>query len=288
MTMRILLLGCTGMLGYELASRLGGENELVGLSSREIDITDFASLKKIMQELRPQLVINAAAYTDVDGAEKDKNLAFAVNAEGVRNIALTAREIHCPVVHFGTDYIFDGSKGNPYREEDEANPLNVYGQSKLAGEKYLMEITDNYLLIRTAWLYGKKRKNFVKTIITKAKREKVLSVVDDQIGSPTYAFDLAGAVSLLIKKRAIGIYHVVNSGACSWFDFALAIVRSIGLDNVEIMPVKSKDYPRPARRPSYSVLDCSRFSFLTGFTMRSWEDALKDFLKNYLTNNLEI
>ena len=274
--MRILILGHRGMLGSELFERLSTLHDVAGKDADEFDIASAGDCRRVITYVEPEVVINAAAYTDVDGSEKERDLCFAVNAEGVRNIALACRPGGIRIVHFSTDYVFDGMKDTPYREEDLCRPLNVYGEAKLAGEQYLRQYSENYLLIRTAWLYGRQGKNFVKTIMGKARQDGRLEVVNDQKGSPTYAKDLAAAVELLLTGRHAGIFHVTNRGACSWYEFALKILAYAGIDDVPVIPASSGQLTRAAQRPRNSILDCTRFVETTGKTMRFWQLALQE------------
>ena len=266
------------MLGSELLGRLSAGHEVTGKDIDEFDIASAGDCRRVIAEAEPDVVINAAAYTDVDGSEKARELCFAVNADGVRNVALACRPGRIEIVHFSTDYVFDGTKEAPYREEDAIRPLNVYGEAKLAGEKNLQQYSEHYLLIRTAWLYGRQGKNFVKTIMGKAREVGRLEVVSDQKGSPTYAKDLAASVERLLTGRHTGIFHVTNRGACSWYEFTLKILAYAGIDDVPVIPVSSRRLTRPAQRPRNSVLDCTRFVEATGMTMRFWQLALQEYM----------
>ncbi len=278
--MKILLLGHKGMLGCDLLSQLGRKHDIIGLDKEEIDITSESECRRAIHENRPDIVINAAAYTDVDGCEKAKDECFAVNAEAVKNIAETCREKNIRIIHFSTDYIFDGNSNEPYKEDSLCNPVNVYGASKLAGERYLQELSSNYILVRTEWLYGKNGKNFVRTILEKARTVNKLEVVDDQTGSPTYTRDLAAAVDLLIERNVAGIFHLTNRGSCSWFQFAQKILQGAGVTGVQVMPIKSGQLNRLAQRPAYSVLSMQKFIAATGKTMQPWQLALQDYLQS--------
>ncbi len=276
--MKILILGHKGMLGSELFSRFSADHEVVGKDIDEFDITSAYDCRDVIDEVAPDCVINAAAYTDVDGCETDRDLCFAVNAQGVRNVAEACGD-SVGIVHFSTDYVFDGTKKEPYKENDPTNPLNVYGQSKLDGERYLREMTDNYVLVRTAWLYGKNGRNFVRTILEKAGNSDVLEVVADQVGSPTYARDLAAAVQVLVEGGHRGLYHLTNRGRCSWYEFALKIIEFADLGNrIEVRPITSDRLIRKAMRPAWSVMSTMKFSNLTGKTLRFWQVALKEFI----------
>jgi dTDP-4-dehydrorhamnose reductase len=266
------------MLGSELFGRLSAGHEVTGKDMDDFDIVSEEACRRVIVEAEPDVVINAAAYTDVDGSEKAKELCFAVNADGVKNIALACRPTGIKIVHFSTDYVFDGTKDTPYREEDVCRPLNVYGEAKLAGEKNLQRYSEHFLLIRTAWLYGKQGKNFVKTIMDKAREVGRLEVVDDQKGSPTYAKDLAAAVERMLAGSHTGIFHVTNRGTCSWYDFTLKIMAYAGISDVSVMPLNSGQLNRPAARPLNSTLNCTRFIEATGKTMRFWQLALQDFM----------
>ena len=296
--MKILLFGHKGILGSDLLLKLSAEHEIIGMDKEEIDIVSAKDCKNAIKETAPDIVINAAAFTNVDGCETAREECFAVNANAVKNIveACQSKKIH--IIHFSTDYVFDGTTRVPYKEDDKSNPINVYGESKLAGENFLRTLSDNYLLIRTSWLYGIKGKNFVQAILEKAKaknfiddtmakakakteKSSTLSVVDDQVGSPTYTKDLAAAVAILIEKNAKGIFHVTNRGSCSWHQFAVKILQESGFDKIEVRPIKSDQLQRPARRPAYSILSMQKFIQTTGKTMQPWQLALQDYLKGY-------
>ena len=226
-------------------------------------------------------MINLAAYTDVDGCELNEEKAFAVNAEGTKHVALAASRCRAKMVYLSTDYVFDGNKREPYLESDSPHPLNVYGRSKWKGEQYVQELVKDALIIRTQWLYGRYGKNFVTSILRQAREKKVLSIVNDQIGSPTYTVDLAKAISALIQFDARGIFHVANSDLCTWYTFGQAILKLSGMDKVKVIPISSKELGRPAIRPSYSVLNCQKLKKETGLTLRPWSEALKDYLSTY-------
>jgi dTDP-4-dehydrorhamnose reductase len=276
--MKILVLGHKGMLGSDLMLRLAAAHEMTGIDIGDFDITAEDDCARVISERSPEVVINAAAYTDVDGCETNRERCFAVNAGGVKNVALACRGRGIRIVHFSTDYIFDGRKETPYVETDPPAPLNVYGASKLEGERFLEAFSDHWLLIRTAWLYGQNGKNFVKTILEKSFTVKTLDVVDDQIGAPTYAWDLAAAVGLLIDGGREGIFHLTNRGRCSWYEFACKILEYAGKTGVSVRPIRSQVLARSAVRPAWSVLSSRKFSEETGKTMRSWQTALQDYL----------
>jgi dTDP-4-dehydrorhamnose reductase len=254
------------------------KNQVWARDIDDFDITDQRRVQKEIEILQPQVVINTAAYTDVDGCESGRETAFAVNAEGARNVALACVATGGRMIHLSTDYVFDGSSQTPYREEDLPNPLNIYGSSKLQGERYIQEILKNFLIVRTEWLYGRHGKNFVDTILRNAERQKELRVVDDQRGSPTFTKDLSFALERLIGIEARGTLHVTNSGSCTWFEFARHILQEKGYNHVQGIPISSNELARLAKRPAYSVMDCQRYERLTGRKMRPWEEAIKEYL----------
>jgi len=276
--MRILVMGHKGMLGSDLVEVLGRDHEVSGVDVGEFDITSAPDCLRVVEEISPRVIVNAAAYTDVDGCETNRDACFAVNAEGVRNIACACKDSGAKIVHYSTDYVFDGTKGEPYLEDDPCRPINAYGASKRKGEQVLIETAENHVLIRTAWLYGRQGKNFVKAILAKAKDEGMLRVVDDQVGSPTFSFDLAQATKLLVERDCRGIYHVTNRGVCSWFQFAQRILEYAQVSGVTVEPIKSHELSRKAARPAYSVLSNRKFMEATQKTMRPWQVALNDYL----------
>jgi len=278
--MKILLLGHKGMLGTDLLTQMRLHHEIVGMDKEEIDITSADECAKAIGKTAPQIVINAAGYTNVDGCETAKEECFAVNAEALENIAVACHRKNIRIIHFSTDYVFNGTGSAPYKEDDDCDPINTYGASKLAGERYLQTLAQNYIIIRTAWLYGVNGKNFVRTILEKAKTTPRLTVVDDQLGSPTHTKDLAAAVDLLIEKNAQGIFHVTNRGSCSWYQFAVKILQEAGIDDVEVSPIKSDQLAIQAKRPAYSVLSMQKFIQTTGKAMQPWQLGLQDYLES--------
>jgi dTDP-4-dehydrorhamnose reductase len=272
------------MLGRDLVGVLHSsfpDDEIVGWDIEEIDIRKEEESVFRIEKLRPDIVIHIAAYTDVDGCERDEERAFAVNAEGTKYVALAASRCLAKLVYLSTDYVFDGNKMEPYVESDLPHPLNVYGRSKLQGEQYVQELVKNGLIIRTQWLYGRHGKNFVASILQQAREKKALSIVDDQIGSPTYTVDLAKAMSVLIQFDAQGIFHAANSDRCTWFTFGQAILNLSRMDEVKMIPISSEELGRPAVRPSYSVFNCQKLKEKTGLSLRPWSEALKDYLATY-------
>jgi dTDP-4-dehydrorhamnose reductase len=271
----ILVVGAKGMLGHDLMAVL--EGDVRGMDLPEIDITSLESTRKVLLTLKPRVIINAAAYTDVDGCESNVELAMQVNGEGVAHLAMTAREIDATLVQVSTDYVFDGRKGSPYREDDPPGPLGIYGESKLAGEMNAA-LVPRHLIVRTQWLYGLHGKNFVETMLRLASEKKELAVVDDQIGSPTWSRDLALAIKTLVDKGCSGIYHAANSGFCSWNEFARAIFAEAGKE-VVVKPMTTAELNRPAHRPLYSTLDCGKLAADSGFQPQPWPEALRQYLQ---------
>lgn len=271
----ILVVGANGMLGNDLTSLLGDRAR--GVDIEDIDITDLHSTERVLTALRPSVVVNCAAYTDVDGCEANVDAAMQVNGEGVAHLAMATRTIGARLVQISTDYLFDGAKGGPYREDDLPHPLNVYGESKLAGEMNAA-FNPDHLIVRTQWLYGLHGRNFVETMLRLAGEKDELDVVDDQIGSPTWTVDLARAIIALIDKGCTGVYHAANAGFCSWNGFAQAIFEEAGLE-IPVHGMTTEQLNRPAKRPLHSTLDCSKLERDTGFWPQPWRDALRSYLK---------
>lgn len=271
----ILVVGANGMLGRDLMELLGDRAR--GVDIDEIDITSIESVFKVVAEFRPQVVINCAAYTDVDGCEVNIERAMEVNGEGVGYLAMACRESGALLVQISTDYVFDGGKGSPYQEDDAPHPLSVYGESKLAGEMNAA-FAPEHLIVRSQWLYGLHGKNFVETMLRLGAEKDHLTVVDDQIGSPTWTIDLARAIIALLDKGCRGIYHAANHDFCSWNGFAKAIFEEAGL-KVSVAPMTTEELNRPARRPLYSTLDCGKLVADSGFEPQHWRQALRKYLE---------
>jgi dTDP-4-dehydrorhamnose reductase len=280
--MKIILLGSSGQLGKEFEKfLLKKENvELHAFTHNELDILDFEELVDKFQEISPDVVINCAAYTKVDQAEKEQSLAYQVNAIGAKNVSYASFKINAKVVCFSTDYVFDGLKSVPYNEFDKPNPESLYGKSKLTGEIYIKEHNPNNLILRISWLYGINGSNFVKTIIRLAKEKGELRVVNDQFGSPTYTLDVVKQTWKLIQDDSIGLYHSSNIGKTTWFEFAKKIVEKLNL-NAKVLPIKTDEFPALAKRPSFSVLDNYLLKIESKNIMRNWEEAFDEFVQNY-------
>ncbi len=279
--MHILITGSNGMFGHALTAVLSKQHPLTGFDLPELDITNLSSVKAAISTCRPDVIINAAAYTDVDGCETNENQAFAANATGPRNLAVIANELNIPLVHISTDYVFDGISPIPYNVSDIPNPQSVYGKSKLSGEKHIRELCSRHYIIRTSWLYGLHGRNFVSTMLCLAREQDELGVVNDQTGSPTYTVDLAEAIAqLILIKPAYGTYHITNSGTCTWYEFTLEILRQAGISGVRVNPITTEEINRPAPRPRYSVLDNSKWHTIGGTPLRHYKEALADYLKS--------
>jgi dTDP-4-dehydrorhamnose reductase len=279
----VLVLGCSGMLGHDLMDILGRSYAVTGVDIDELDITDSEQTRRFINVRKPAAVINAAARTDVDGCESDPEGAFGVNGSGAEYVAAACAEAGAYLIQLSTDYVFDGLKGEPYHEDDRTNPRSVYGKSKLAGEDGVRKSLENYLIVRTSWLFGAYGKNFVATILKAAREKHLLEVVGDQYGCPTYTRDLADAIGALLEKECVGIVNVTNSGVCSWFEYAREILELAGVKGVKIRKISSERLERPAPRPPFSVLDGTRYTRLTGKRMRHWREAVKDYIE--LTGN---
>ena len=270
------------MLGTDLVPVLEGEgHEVTATDIEELDITVPDQIKEIVRATVPDIIINCAAYTQVDKAEEEPDTAFLINGKGTENIALVCREFGIDLCYLSTDYVFDGEKEEPYMPTDITNPINMYGASKLAGENAIRQIWDRFYIIRTSWLYGKNGKNFVHTILDLAKGQNELKVVDDQIGSPTWTVSLARVLSKIVTTGKFGIYHVTDEtdGGISWFRFAQEIVKLAHLD-CRIIPVKSSEFPRPAKRPLNSFLDLKYVKMILNRELPLWKDSIKIFLQN--------
>lgn len=258
----------------EILPALGGVS---GADLPECDIRSPASIASLLAARRPRWVVNAAAYTNVDGCEAARDLAFAINGTGAGNLARACRAASATLVQLSSDFVFAGTKGSPYTEEDAPRPLSVYGESKLAGEEAVRAAGGRSVIVRTAWLFGRGGKNFPDTILARARETGKLKVVDDQVGCPTYAVDLAQGIAALMRAGAEGIVHVTNRGSCSWYEYARFIVAAAGVA-AEVVPARSEELKRPARRPPWSVLSLERFETITGRRMRPWQEAVREYI----------
>ncbi|WP_274654026.1 dTDP-4-dehydrorhamnose reductase [Paenibacillus humicola] len=282
-TRKILVTGANGQLGAEIV-RLKAEGlEIRGFRREELDVTNLEQARSVIADYSPNVVIHCAAYTAVDLAESEPDEAFRVNAAGTRNIALAARESGAKLCYISTDYVFDGTGSVPYHETDTTGPRTVYGKSKLAGEQAAAAFHDRFFIVRTSWVYGRYGSNFVKTMLKMADERDQLKVVHDQIGSPTYTLDLARFLLELVQTDYYGIYHASNTGICSWYEFAKAIFELSG-KTVRLEPCTTADFPRPAPRPAYSVMDHSAIRIHGLTDLRPWREGLEHFLQGRVSD----
>ena len=277
--MRLLITGGLGLLGKEIARVFDRSAGIRATDLDEWDVTDPSACRREIDGFRPDVVIHCAAYTAVDRAESDAASANLLNVEGTRNVARACRVRGALVVTFGTDYIFDGASARPYREEDAANPLSVYGKTKWAAEQALREEGGDHLLVRTQWLFGPAGKNFIRTILEKARRGESLRVASDQVGCPTFSRDLAGAVRNLLGAGARGTVHFSGEGETSWYGLARYVLERCGLPTGELFAAKTRDLPYPAPRPAYGVLSKEKYRAITGVSPRPWEEAVGEYLE---------
>jgi len=291
---KVLITGAAGQLGSALSVELARDFSLVLATRKECDVTNLAATLNFARRHEPTVIVNCAAYTDVDGCEVQPEQAFAVNALGARNVAIAAREVGAKLVHISTDYVFDGKKRGAYVEWDVPRPINVYGQSKLLGERYVKEQTHRFFILRTAWLYGIKGRNFVKTMLRLAGERQEIRIVCDVRGTPTYVGDLARQIKVLLATDCYGTYHCSSQGFCTWYEFALEIFESAGFvkegrtkrgvtlisndpnrRKIVVKPIPSEEFPQPARRPANSVLDNYFLRLQHLDIMPDWAESLR-------------
>lgn len=288
--MNILITGSKGQLGQEIINILNSgvsdiapidikykDSNITALDVDVLDITNYASVEKTIMEVKPDLIINCAAMTNVDACETNLEAAMKVNAIGPRNLAIASSKFLCKLVHISTDYVFEGNGSIPYCEWDLCNPQSVYGSSKLLGEKYVLNQNTKSFIIRTSWLYGLNGNNFVRTMLRLGKEKSEIKVVDDQRGNPTNANDLAYHILKLALTEEYGIYHCTGNGECSWFDFSKEIMNLAGL-SCKVIPCTTDEFPRPAKRPSFSSLNNLMLKSTIGDEMRDWQVALENFI----------
>ena len=282
---RILLTGTTGQLGQELQQTLASLGDVTGVDRQSLDLVQPGKIRQAIREIKPDLIVNAAAYTAVDKAEAEAELANAINGIAPTIMAEEAQRLEAVLIHISTDYVFDGQKNTPYTEEDTPNPINAYGQSKLLGEEGVQKTCDRHIILRTAWVYGTYGKgNFVKTMLRLGAEREELRVVVDQVGTPTWTGDLAGAIAQLAQKASPGIYHFTNSGTISWYDFAVAIFEEaqqldFPLKVRRVVPITTSEFPTLAPRPAYSVLSSKKISAVLGTYPPHWRESLRQMLK---------
>lgn len=303
---RILLTGVTGQVGGELLPLLKSLGTVISANSHDCNLLDLASVRRFVRDCKPHWIVNPAAYTAVDKAESERDRAYAINAEAPRALGEVARELGIPIIHFSTDYVFNGAGTNPWAETDPTGPLGVYGASKLAGEQALADSGAAHLIFRTSWVYGSRGKNFLLTILPLALQREELRIVDDQHGAPTWSRDLARLVEHVMKmtidassragitaeeqvRTVQGVYHAVNSGETTWFGFAQEFLRHVaearpGAKIARLVPISSSEYPTPAKRPSNSRLNCTRLREIFGFTMPPWQQSAAAVISEVLSN----
>lgn len=288
---RILLLGSTGQVGQELLKTLSTLGEVITLTRQELDLTNSDQIAETIASWQPKIIINASAYTAVDKAESESELAMAINTVAPKIMAQAAQVLSATLVHISTDYVFNGKNHTPYIEEDEPDPIGVYGKSKLLGELGVKENCDRHIILRTAWVYGARgHGNFVKTMLRLGAEKEELRIVSDQIGNPTWSYDIANAIANLLNfpenQIPWGTYHFTNSGVASWYDFAVAIFEeghklNFPLKIKTVLPITTEEYPTPAQRPAYSVLSKAKFRKTLGVYPPYWRDSLKKMLEEY-------
>ena len=278
--MRVFVTGVKGQLGYDVMNELEKRGLTgIGVDIDEMDITDAAACRKVISEAKPDAVIHCAAYTAVDAAEDNVDLCRRVNADGTRNIAQVCHDLDIKMMYISTDYVFDGQGTRPWEPDDERHPLNVYGQTKYEGELAVEELVKKFFTVRIAWVFGVNGKNFIKTMLRLGKEQGAVSVVDDQVGSPTYTYDLARLLVDMIQTDKYGRYHATNEGLCSWYEFACEIFKKAGMDQVSVTPVTSEQFPAKAKRPSNSRMSKEKLTEAGFEHLPSWQDALERYLR---------
>ena len=280
--MRILVTGVKGQLGHDVMNELAKRGHTgIGVDVEEMDITDASKVEKVIKESNVEAVIHCAAYTAVDAAEDNEELCRKINAEGTENIAKVCKELDLKMIYISTDYVFNGEGERPWEPDDEREPLNVYGQTKCEGELAVEKYLEKYYIVRIAWVFGVNGKNFIKTMLKLSENHDQLTVVNDQIGSPTYTYDLAVLLVDMVETDKYGRYHATNEGLCTWYEFAKEIFRQAGKD-IKVIPVTSEEYPAKAKRPHNSRMNKDKLE-ANGFRrLPAWQDALERYLKLYL------
>ena len=278
--MKVLVTGVKGQLGYDVVRELEKRGHTaVGVDIDEMDITDAAAVERVLTETQPEAVIHCSAFTAVDRAEDETELCRRVNVEGTENIAKICKKLDCKMLYLSTDYIFSGDGERPWEPDDEASPLNAYGQSKYDGELALKKYVEKYFIVRISWVFGINGNNFIKTMLRLGRENGAVKVVDDQIGSPTYTYDLSRLLVDMIESDRYGAYHATNEGICSWYEFAKEIFRAAGMNDVSVTPVKSGEFPVKAKRPKNSRMSKEKL-VANGFTLLpAWQDAVVRYMK---------
>ena len=281
--MKIIVTGANGQLGRAVNEEYADSShiQLINTDVGELDITDVNKVLEFAREVKPDAIINCAAHTNVDACETQQDLAYKINAIGARNMAIAARETGARLMHISTDYVFEGNGTRPYTEFDKVNPISVYGETKLAGENFVRQFADRFYIVRTAWLYGE-GKNFARTMMRLSKEHEEIRVVNDQVGSPTSAVELARAIKYLLETENYGLFHGTCEGSCSWADFATEVLRLAG-SKTKIIPVTSEEYGAAANRPHYSILENYMLKLTEGYEFARWEDAIVEYMKGELS-----
>jgi dTDP-4-dehydrorhamnose reductase len=280
--MKVVVTGAKGQLGQDVVLELARQNhEAIGADREQLDVTNEASVQAFISDVRPDVILHCAAYTNVDGAEKNEDAAYQVNALGTEYLAKAAKQVGAKMLYVSTDYVFDGTATEPYEVDEPTKPLGAYGRTKLAGEELLQKNLEQFFIVRTAWVFGVHGNNFVKTMLRLGKERGEVGVVHDQVGSPTYTVDLARFMVELMETQEYGIYHATNSGVCSWYEFAVEIFKQAGL-SVIVNPLTTEQFPRPAARPKYSVLSKKKIEEQGLMPLRDWKEALNAYLEEAL------
>ncbi|MCX7769951.1 MAG: dTDP-4-dehydrorhamnose reductase [Proteobacteria bacterium] len=284
--MRYLITGANGQLATEFRKNLENNSsiEVLALSKEKLDISDFQSLEELVSNFKPNVIINCAAYNNVDGAETEGELAFKINSQGPKNLAYLAKKIGSLIVHFSTDYVFDGRKEDFYTEEDEPNPISVYGKSKLGGEKGILEETDNYLIFRVSWVFGEGKQNFLHKLREWSQRNRVIKIVSDQVSIPTYTEDIVKVTRRAIDKGLRGIFHLTNSGYASRYEVARFFLECLGKENL-ILPVSTSFFNVPAQRPYFSAMSNKKISKILDIEIPNWKNAIERYIKRHINSD---
>jgi len=278
--MKVLVTGVKGQLGYDVVNELARRDiEYVGVDVEEMDITDYEQVKSVITDSKADAVIHCAAYTAVDAAEDNEDICHKVNVDGTRNIAKVCKDLDLKMIYISTDYVFDGQGTEPWKPDDVRKPLNVYGQAKYEGELAVERMLEKYFIVRISWVFGLNGKNFVKTMLNLGRERGAVSVVDDQFGSPTYTYDLAGLLVDMVMGDQYGVYHATNEGICSWYEFACEIFRQAGMADVKVTPVDSGAFAVRAKRPGNSRMSKDKLVEMGFERLPRWEDALGRYLK---------
>lgn len=277
--MKVLVTGVNGQLGYDVVKELEKRgHEAIGVDRKVMDLTFIEQIKECIANVNPEAIIHCAAYTAVDKAEDEEELCRIVNATATKYIAECSKKLDIPMIYISTDYVFDGSKDGEYTEEDTPNPINIYGKTKYEGELYVQELLDKYYIVRISWVFGENGNNFIDTMLRLSKDRDSLNVINDQVGSPTYTKDLAQLLVDMIETDKYGIYHATNEGYCTWYEFANEIF-NVSKISIEVNPIQTSEYPTKANRPMNSKMNKDKLNINEFIKLRSWQDALKDYIE---------